>query len=435
MTTQTAPAPADQPFYLQGNFAPVTREVTELDLPVEGELPAGLAGMYLRNGPNPRGGVSPHWVVGDGMVHGVAIAEGQARWYRNRYVGPAAPLPPRAPGGRDLGSGRNNTHVIEHAGRILALVETRLPLELDGTLATVGHFDFGGAVDTAMTGHPKRCARTGELHFFGYQFTAPHLVYYVADAAGRVTRRQEIDVGGPSYLHDFAITEHYALFFDMPARMTADWGKGQPMPFRWDEKHRARVAVVPRAGGEPRWLDVAPGIFGHTANAFEEDGRIIVEAVRYPRLDVPPPQLHRWQIDLATGQVREEQLDDRPLEFPRVDERRMGQRNRYTYAVELRMRDGAPGGSLLRRYDRTTGGSRACDLGPAQMPSECVLVPGADAAEDAGWLVTFVYDAARDGSDLVVLDAREFGAPPVARVRLPQRVPFGFHGNWIAAPR
>ena len=55
--------------------------------------------------------------------------------------------------------------------------------------------------------------------------------------------------------------------------------------------------------------------------------------------------------------------------------------------------------------------------------------PGA--AEDEGWVVAYVYDAARDGSDLVILDAADFGGHPVATVSLPQRVPFGFHGNWI----
>jgi carotenoid cleavage dioxygenase-like enzyme len=416
MTTQS-PADPEKPFFQRGNFAPVASELTAFDLAVEGELPAELAGTYLRNGPNPRNGLSPHWAIGDGMLHGVAISGGKALWYRNRYVG-----------------GRNNTHVIEHAGRLLALVEARLPVEVDHQLATVGDFDFAGALDTPMTGHPKRCARTGELHFFSYRFRPPYLTYYIADSAGRITRRQEIEVGGPSYMHDFALTEHHALFFDMPARMIADWGTGQ-MPFRWDERHRARVAVVPRSGGAPRWFDVAPSILGHTANAFEGDGQITVEAIRYPRLDLQPSQLYRWQIDLTTGRVREDLLDDRPAEFPRIDDRRMGLPHRYTYTVELRFIDGAPGGSLLRRRDGVTGESRSCELGMAQMPGECVLVPGDDPAEDAGWLVAFVYDATRDGSDLVVLDAREFGAPPVARVRLPRRVPFGFHGNWIPAAR
>ncbi|HUQ06672.1 MAG TPA: carotenoid oxygenase family protein [Kofleriaceae bacterium] len=405
-----------KPFWMTHNFAPVAEEVTAFDLPVEGELPAELEGTFLRNGPNPRDGASPHWLVGSGMVHGIELGGGQARWYRNRYV-----------------EGRNNTHVIAHAGRILALVEARLPIELDRELGTIGPFDFGGAVDTAFTAHPKLCARTGELHFFGYQFGPPHITYYVADAAGRVLRRHVVEVEGASYLHDFALTEHHAVFFDTPARMTSDWGRGK-LPFEWKEGHATRIGVVPRDGSGPaRWFPISTCVLSHTANAFEEDGRITIDGIKLARLDMVPPCLHRWQIDLASGEVRETVLDPRPVDFPRIDERKVGLRHRYTYVVELRLKHGAPAGSLLRRHDSVTGESRACDLGDAQMPNECVLATGADPAEDAGWLLAFVYDADRHGSDLVVLDAREFGAPPVARVRLPQRVPFGFHGSWVPA--
>jgi carotenoid cleavage dioxygenase len=60
------------------------------------------------------------------------------------------------------------------------------------------------------------------------------------------------------------------------------------------------------------------------------------------------------------------------------------------------------------------------------------MVPASPgAAEDEGWLLAFVYDAARDGSDLVILDAADVTAKPVASVPLPQRVPFGFHGSWL----
>ncbi|MFY0575041.1 carotenoid oxygenase family protein [Cystobacter fuscus] len=84
--SKTDPRSPAGPFWLSGPFAPVTNEVTAHELPVEGELPHGLAGTYVRNGPNPKDGLSPHWWFGDGMVHGIHLAGGKARWYRNRYV-------------------------------------------------------------------------------------------------------------------------------------------------------------------------------------------------------------------------------------------------------------------------------------------------------------------------------------------------------------
>jgi carotenoid cleavage dioxygenase len=64
-----------------------------------------------------------------------------------------------------------------------------------------------------------------------------------------------------------------------------------------------------------------------------------------------------------------------------------------------------------------------------------VFVARADAkAEDDGWVMTYVYDQSRDASDVVILDAQDFEGPPVATIALPVRVPYGFHGNWIADP-
>ena len=64
-----------------------------------------------------------------------------------------------------------------------------------------------------------------------------------------------------------------------------------------------------------------------------------------------------------------------------------------------------------------------------------MFVPdSARAGEDEGYVLQYVYDRSRDGSDLVLLDAGDIRRPPIATVRLPQRVPFGFHGNWIPDP-
>ena len=410
---------------MSGNFAPVAVERTSTDLPVEGELPGELDGCYVRNGPNPRSGTSPHWLVGDGMVHGVAISGGRARWYRNRYVG--APAEPRGPGPRRLGRGRNNTHVIEHAGRLLALVEADLPLELDAELTTIGPFDFSGAITGPVTAHPKRCPRTGELHFFGYQFEAPHLVYYVADAHGRVTARRTIDVDGASYLHDFALTEHHAIFFDTPARMIADWGSGVPMPFRWEDDRPTRIAVVPRDSGAVRWFEAAPCVLGHVANGFERDGRIAVDGIRYSKLDVPPPVFNRWEIDLRPVVSSRHHSTITPSSFRAS----MIATSAGHTATPIRSSCGSSAASRPARCCGATTPSpapaRRAISGAAQMPGECAVV-GWGAADDA-WLLTFVYDAGRGVSDLVVLDARELAV--VARVRLPERVPFGFHGSWV----
>src|SRR6202035_3414346 len=163
-----------QPFFLSGNYAPVTEEVTAESLPVTGAIPSDLSGRFLRDGPNPATGTSGHWFLGDGMLHGVELGDGAAHWYRNRYVRTKALAGDGVfvddQGHVDLTVGVANTHVVEHAGRILALVESSLPWEVTPELDTVGCYDFDGRLTTAMTAHPKLDPVNGELHFFGYAF-------------------------------------------------------------------------------------------------------------------------------------------------------------------------------------------------------------------------------------------------------------------------
>ena len=432
-----------QPFYLQGNFAPVSEEVDAHDLTVTGAVPPELTGRFLRNGPNPHQGASPHWFLGDGMLHGVELIDGRASWYRNRYVqtrllrGEGEFIDDQ--GHVDLRVDPANTHVVGHAGRILALVENGFPYEVTPELDTVGWYDFDGRLTTAMTAHPKLDPATGELHFFGYSFMPPYLTYHVADRDGTLVRSEPISVPGPTMIHDFNLTERHVVFMDLPVVFDLAFAAGGGFPYRWDTDYGARLGVMPRGGGDAdvRWLDIEPCYVFHPLNVYEENGSVVLDVVRYPRLwdgsnqDFEPAYLTRWTIDLDAGAVKEEQLDDRPVEFPRVDPRVVGRPHRYGYLVE------SPEGvsdehTTLVKWDQATGRTETHDFGAGREPGEGVFVPRpGGAAEDDGWVLTYVYDAARDTSDFVVLDADAFTAAPRAMVALPQRVPFGFHGSWI----
>jgi carotenoid cleavage dioxygenase len=112
----------------------------------------------------------------------------------------------------------------------------------------------------------------------------------------------------------------------------------------------------------------------------------------------------------------------------------VGQPARFGYAVHTRPGpDGFAMETNLVKYDLVSGTTEEHSFGPGCVPGEGVFVPASgDAGEDDGYVLAYVYDAARDGSDLVILDASDFAATPVAKVQLPQRVPFGFHGSWVS---
>jgi carotenoid cleavage oxygenase len=438
--------------YLEGNFAPVELEISAYDLEVEGALPPALTGRYLRTGPNPidpRGELD-HWFVGNGMVHGVRLRDGQAKWYRNRYVQSAAAsawkgLPEVAGPSTGIDSS-GNTNVVHHAGRIVALTEVTMPIELNPELETVARLDFGGPLPAGLSAHPKFDPTTGEMHVMAYFFTEPYLRYHVIDASGRLARTEEINVGGPVMVHDMGLTESRVIVFDLPVVFDMELAAaGRRLPYRWDPDYTARVGVMPRhgTGADTTWIEIDPCYVFHPLNAYDDGANVVIDVVRYDTMfakDLDGPTdttqtFDRWTIDPVGRKVLSDRLDDRPQEFPRADERIATKRHRYGYALGSVL--GELGGGMGRstavlKHDVQTGETRELPLGPGRIGGEFVFVPAADdAGEDEGWLLGYVYDSATDKSELVVLDAHDFGSDPVARVKLPTRVPAGFHGNWI----
>ncbi len=443
----------DAPLYLAGHLAPVPDEIDAVDLPVEGVLPPELTGRYLRNGPNPRPGDDPgHWFTGPGMIHGIRLREGRAEWYRNRWVRTAsfAGRPFLSEHGVDRTAVNANTHIVEHGGKLLALVENGFPYEMTPELDTVGPCDFDGRLTTAMTAHPKCDPHSGELHFFGYSPIAPHLTYHRLSAAGELVCSAEIPGAGPSMMHDFAITERHAVFLDLPMTFRMEL-LGRGMPYVWDDGYPARIGVMELSRpGEVRWFPIDPCYLFHVGGAHTDAaGRIVLDGCRYTPADVATmwgklggastvadaaasgmARLHRWVLDPATGSVTEASLDDRPVEFPTLDDRLVGRASRYLYAVS-----GLPNASAITKYDATAGTVTTCDLGPDTAVGEAVFVPAhGGTAEDDGWLLSITTRRDGSASQLLVLDATDVAAPPVATVTLPRGVPAGFHGSWVPDP-
>ena len=438
--------------YLSGNFAPVTKEVTAVDLPVTGTIPESLRGRFLRNGPNPATAVDPvtyHWFGGDGMVHGVRLGDGKADWYRNRWVhagGVLEALGVPDPGG-EIHSGMDfaaNTNVIGHAGKTLAIVEAGgRPIELSYELDTLRRGDFDGTLPNGFTAHPKRDPETGELHAVCYWWGLGNQVQYiVVDTAGKVTKVVPIETTGAPMLHDMGLSERHVLVLDLPCVFDLELATNGRFPYKWDESYPARIGVMPRDGGndDVKWFEIDPCYIFHPMNTFDDGDRVVFDAVRHPKMfatdfngpDEGKPTLGRWTFDLSNGKVVEERLDDRGQEFPRHDERLIGKPYRYGYTLVA-----APGlvaqGTI--KHDLHNGTKEIHDFGPGTHAAEPVFVPVSDdAAEDDGYVMTLVYDENTDRSDLVILHAQDFTGDPVATVHLPQRVPYGFHGNWVPDP-
>jgi len=278
-----APLPSSERWWLDKNFAPVVGDLDATDLRVSGQLPAALSGTWVRNGSNPAG-ESAHWFLGNGMVHGLRLRDGQAEWYRRTAIQTPYLLDPENAGIPGGAVSYSNVSSVFHGGRLLSLGEIGFPYELDADdLSTVGAHDFEGQLTTNMTAHPKIDAQTGEMHFFGYNFAEPYLTYLVADAAGQLQRTVPITLPAPSMVHDFAITEQSVLFLDLAVVFTA----AEPgLPYLFDRGHQCRIGVLDRAAtfDTTRWFDIEPCFVFHTINAHQDGSIITFDVIRYDEL-------------------------------------------------------------------------------------------------------------------------------------------------------
>ncbi|MHB1723797.1 MAG: carotenoid oxygenase family protein [Acidimicrobiales bacterium] len=443
--------------YLHGNFAPVLEERSEdHELPVTGSIPPDLDGRLIRNGPNPA--VVPpdeseyHWWAGDGMVHAISIGGERATGYRNRWVrtralasrlGTPAPRGPSEPV-----DGPANANVIRHAGRTLALSESGFPLALSAGLDRARLHDFDGDLLSPMGAHPKIDPTSGELIFFGCDvFGPPFLRYHVADDRGALVRTETIDLPRAVMMHYFGVSATRAVLLDLPVLFDLDLAaRGRSVPFRWMPDAGARVGVMPRDGdGDAvRWIGIDPVSVLHVLNCYDDDDdTVVLDTVRHDRaFDTEPaagissvvPVLSRWTIDVRHGRVIQQQLDDLPVEFPRVDPELAGLPHRYGYCAALSDVPARTTFGGLVKYDLLRDESTRFDPGPGRQASEPIFVRAADGkGDDEGWVLSIVHDPAREAGDLVILDATSFGGPPVATIHLPVRVPFGLHGSWVPA--
>lgn len=224
------------------------------------------------------------------------------------------------------------------------------------------------------------------------------------------------------------------------ARALSGRGNGR-LPYSWNPRYPARVGVLPRDGdnADVRWFEIEPCYVFHPLNAYDADDgtAVVLDVVRHPKmfdteLRGPAegiPTLDRWTVDMSAGKVRQERLDDRPQEFPRINEQLVGKPHRYGYSAGLGIGCHADNDTVFK-HDLRRGTSATRSFGKGTDVGEFVFEarPGAT-AEDDGILMGLVYDAADDRSDLVMLDGASMET--VAAVHLPTRVPAGFHGNWI----
>jgi len=481
MTTPFPKSPTfltiDEPFRFEGDL---------YDLEVEGEIPAALNGTFYRVGPDqaypPRlGDANPF--NGDGMVTSFRIQNGHCdmkhRWvmtdrlkaeraarrglfghYRNPFTDD--------PSVKGVQRTVSNTNVLMHAGQLLAIKEDGPPYAMDPvTLETKQLWDWNGQMTaTTFTAHPKIDPSTGAL--YGYSYAAKgeasdDIAVWSFDKTGKKSWEIWFKSPYPGMIHDCAISEHYIVLPLMPTVMDLERLKRGGILFQWEPTYDQVYIVVPRGGDakDVRFFRAPNAMPGHVINAFDEAGKLYLDLPVasdnvfwfFPDKDgkFPPPgsfgtEITRWCFDMndRNSKAVPTVFSRMAAEFPHIDDRYVGNAHRYAFMQATdptkpynAERAGPIMGFFFNTFltlDTRTGKADTWFAGDTSSTQEPVFAPkNTKSAEGEGYVMGIVNRRAENRSDLVILDAQRMSEGPVATIKIPVRLKYGIHGNWVPA--
>ncbi|CAM0908160.1 unnamed protein product [Alopecurus aequalis] len=374
----------------------------------------------------------------------------------------------------------SNTSVFEHAGRVFSATENDNPHEIDlYSLGTLGSWNVDGGWNMPFTAHPKVIPGTGELVIFGFSVDRPFLTVGIVSADGKKLKRKvALNLDRCTYCHEIGVTAMYNIILDSPLTLSKErMLRGAPL-IEFEKDSYARIGIMPHYGDANSiiWFYVQPFCTIHLVNCFEEDDEVIVRGFHVPSSIIMGPRiinmmkdttnhglneeysrLYEWRLNLKTRTVAGKYLTgmEVALEFPVINDKYVGLRHKYAYAEVADSPATLAGGPgivrpkfggfakflLDEREDITTKETGREDiikteyhyLDRNQFCSGATFVPKVNGAnEDDGWIVSYVHDEGTNKSEVHTINARRFGCGPIAKITLPQRVPYGFHGTFVS---
>lgn len=456
----------------------VKKDFERHPMQVEGKVPAALRGVLYRNGPAQHeiGDMRyHHWFDGDGMVHAFHINDGTP-YHIGRFIETAKRKEETAaghfieqgfgtnlPGMRQLSSGDQgntaNINVIQHNGELLALWEGGSAYRLDPeTLETLGLKTWSNETfGLPFSAHP-RLDTDGTLWNFGYAPTQSALVLYRISSSGKLLDTGVIRLDKVPMVHDFIITEKSIVLVLPPFDFDRSRNGSFLDHFTWEPERGGRALVIDKANlSTYTEIDIPAFWVFHFANAFEDqNGLINFQAPIYPSpsimtkglkvimrgeqadpydMGLQSLKMASMQLDLNKKSLTMDYLDGAARsEFPRVDNRRQGQRNHYTVAMQNVDEQHSPTFQRVLRIDNNTGAIASFQYASSELPEEHFYIPHPRSdSEDKGWIIGTSLDYLAKRTTVNIFEAASLANGQVARLHVPYPLPLGLHGSFVSA--
>lgn len=342
-----------------------------------------------------------------------------------------------------------NTNVLKQGDKLLALDEIGQPYEIDSNMETIGLYNYDNKLQGPAIAHPLTDFFTNETFTMGYNALPPFFQYYKIDSVGEIIKYEPIDVPYGVMMHAFGLSENYVMFYHMPAVFDIK-NVGTREPFRWMPEKGARLGIMPRNGkdSDTKWFEIPVCWVFHNMNMYEEGDWLITDVAKYARIPLldlgtknpsPPFSLDpvailvRWKLNRLTGELKEEILTDKPVEFPNMDDRFTTKKHTHGYYVRLEEAEQNEGlWNTVVHLNFETGKEQSYCFGKDCYTGEAVFTPKSpDSPEGVGYLMNIVYNTQENKSRLTLFDAMEVDKGPIATVHLPRRIEYDFHGNIV----